>query len=50
MFGVGMMTIYAPKAAAIFLDVVSWIVSPVSVGIVALEILFLFFRHTFLRK
>jgi hypothetical protein len=35
-FGVGIMTIYAPNAAAIFLNVVSWIVSPISVGIVTL--------------
>lgn len=34
--GVGLMTIYAKGAAVIFLDVVSWIVSPVAVGIAAL--------------
>ena len=48
--GVGLMTIYAKDAAAVFLDVVSWIIAPVAVGIVALEILWVLFKHTCMRN
>jgi hypothetical protein len=47
---VGLIAVYAPGGTAVFLDVVSWILGTVCAGIVALELLFLIGRHTFLRN
>jgi hypothetical protein len=47
---VGLIAVFAPGGTAVFLDVVSWILGTVCAGIVALELLFLIGRHTFLRN
>lgn len=45
-----MLAIYAPVVAGPLVDVVSWLVGIVAVGIVVLDGLYPFVRHTFISK
>jgi len=49
-FVIGILAIYLPFVAGPLVDVISWLVGIVAVGIVVLDVLYHFLRHTFMSR
>ena len=44
------MTLFLPYVASVMYDILSWIIGPIGVGLIAIEIMYKFVKIDFLRK